>query len=242
MNFDPDSEETAVELAAETFALSKIQKVQVDFNKYKAVVEDMKSKAEAIVIDGANTDILAVEMIGQSAAMAKRIEDKRKEIVKKPNEFVKAVNQLAKPFTEGLAAIKADLDRKHIRFKQEEERRRLEEQRKANEEAEKLQLEINAAAEAVGEIAQVLVSPVVAEPAKITRTQSGSTSIRSVWTAEVTDFAALPDKYKKVDMVSINADVKAGLRNIPGVRIFEDQRTVTRAASIPTVWDDNEKF
>ena len=240
MNFDLE-EETTVEIMESTFGLSKIEQVQIDFKKYETVVTDMLKKAEALTITDGKTDIQAVEMIGQAAAMARAIENKRKEIVKSPNEFVRAVNQFAKPYTDGLAAIKNKLDQKHIRFKQEEEKKRLEAQRKANEEAERLQAEINAAAEAVDETPTVVVQPVILEASKVTRTQSGSTSIKSVWAAEVTDFAALPDKYKKVDMVSINADVKAGLRNIPGVRIYEDQRTVTRAANIPR-WDDNEKF
>jgi len=125
MNFDL-YEEPAVEVMESTFGLSKIQQVQVDFKKYETVVAEMKTKAAAITITDKTTDIQAVEMIGQAAAMSRAIENKRKEIVKSPNEFVKAVNQFAKPYTDGLAAIKSDLDRKHIRFAQEEERRRLE--------------------------------------------------------------------------------------------------------------------
>lgn len=240
MNFDLD-DESAVEIMESTFGLSKIEQVQIDFKRYEAVVADMLKKADALTITDNKTDIQAVEMIGQAAAMVKAIENKRKEIVKAPNEFVKAVNQFARPYTDGLASVKSKLDQKHIKFKQQEEKKRLEQQRIANEAAQRLQAEINAAAAAVDETPTVVVQPVVLEQERVTRTQSGSISIRSVWAAEVTDFAALPDKYKKVDMVSINADVKAGLRNIPGVRIYEDQRTVTRAASVPT-WDDNEKF
>jgi len=241
MDFDLDSEEPAVEVMESTFGLSKIQQVQIDFKKYEAVVAEMKAKAAAITITDKATDIQAVEMIGQAAAMAKAIESKRKEIVKSPNEFVKAVNQFSRPYSDALAAIKGELDQKHIRFAQEEERRRLELQRKANEEAARLQSEINEAAKLANEDIQVVVAPVAVAQDRVTRTQSGSTSIRSVWAAEVTDFAILPDKYKKVDMASINTDVKGGIRNIPGVRIYEDQRTVTRAASIPQ-WNDNEKF
>jgi len=138
MDFDLDSEEPAMEVMGSTFGLSKIQQAQIDFKRYEAVVAEMKTKAAAITITDKATDIQAVEMIGQAAAMAKAIENKREELVKSPNEFVKAVNQFAKPYTDGLAEIKSDLGRKHIRFAQEEEKKRLESQRKAKEEAAKV--------------------------------------------------------------------------------------------------------
>ena len=238
MIFDLDD---SVELMAEeTFALSKIQQVQIDFARYKDKVADMQKAALILSIVDADTNKTAVEMAGQSVAIHKAIEDKRKEIVKSPNDFVKAVNTFAKEYTTALETIKATIGQKITRYAQEQERKRLEAQRKANDEAKKLQDEINQAAEAAQEQPQVVVLPIVQEAPKVTRTSSGSATQTTTWTFEVTDFALLPDQFKMADSVSLNKAVKAGLRQIPGVNIYQIQGTRIRSSSLP--FDNLEQF
>lgn len=48
---------------------------------------------------------------------------------------------------------------------------------------------------------------------------SGSASVRREWKAEVIDKAQIPNEFLIVDMKKINAVVKAGVREIPGVKI-----------------------
>ena len=43
-----------------------------------------------------------------------------------------------------------------------------------------------------------------------------------VWKHEVIDAAAVPREYLMVDDAAIKAAVKAGIRAIPGVRVFEE--------------------
>lgn len=54
------------------------------------------------------------------------------------------------------------------------------------------------------------------------------TSAATVWRAEVTDANQVPRKYLVVDQKLIEADVKAGVRIIPGVNITEDVRRTGR--------------
>jgi hypothetical protein len=54
----------------------------------------------------------------------------------------------------------------------------------------------------------------------VRHTSGGSVSGRIEWKHEVTDPAAVPDKYKPIDEVQIGKDVRAGAREIPGVRIY----------------------
>jgi len=110
---------------------------------------------------------------------------------------------------------------------------REEAERKAREAAERLKGEQDEAARALlqktieDEIAasqvqapQVVV-PVVAAQPTVTRTETGSGHVRMVWEVEVIDAALVPRKYLSVDEKAIRADVKAGIREIPGVKIFE---------------------
>lgn len=105
--------------------------------------------------------------------------------------------------------------------------------RKARDAAEKLQSEKDAAARAIleqtvkeeteaaaMEVPQVVV-PTVAPQQTVTRTETGSGHMRMVWEIEVIAPSMVPDKYKIVDEKAIRADVKAGIRQIPGVKIFE---------------------
>ena len=59
-------------------------------------------------------------------------------------------------------------------------------------------------------------------PPKTVRTEAGSVTIRSAWKFEVVDMAALPDEYKIADAVKLGKVVRAGVREIPGVRIYEE--------------------
>ena len=58
------------------------------------------------------------------------------------------------------------------------------------------------------------------------------TSIRKVWRYEVIDLTQLPDQYvvREPNRAALNAAVLAGAREIPGVRIYEDQIVTTRTA------------
>ena len=48
---------------------------------------------------------------------------------------------------------------------------------------------------------------------------AGSASVRKEWRATVIDESEVPDEYKVIDTKKINAVVKAGVREIPGVKI-----------------------
>ena len=239
MNFD--LEDPTAEMAEETFALSKIEQVQIDFKRYEKNLAEMASNAGTHLINDTATNEQAVVMAGQAKAMFKAIEKKRKEVIAPASEFVAAVNQLVKPLTGILTGIETGLKQRITRYDQEQTLKRLEAQRKANEDADRLQKEIDAAAKESGETPAIVVQSVALDVPKITRTSSGSSSQRTTWAFEVEDFAALPDKFKQIDRVALNAEVKAGIRQIPGVRIYQEQSTQIRSASIPK-WDDNEKF
>jgi hypothetical protein len=54
------------------------------------------------------------------------------------------------------------------------------------------------------------------------------TGVATIWRAEVTNAAEVPRKYLVVDQKLIDADVKQGVRSIPGVAITEDVRRTGR--------------
>lgn len=98
------------------------------------------------------------------------------------------------------------------------ERDRLEALRKAEEEAKANAVE-----------APVVAAPVVQEAPKVTRTEAGSASQRKVWTFEIEHPEAVPREYLTVDEKKIRDAVRMGVREIAGVRIFEESKTVFRS-------------
>lgn len=94
---------------------------------------------------------------------------------------------------------------------------------KEKDEARRAALEKTIADETAAAQAQppVVIAPVIEQKPTVTRTETGSGHLRMDWTFEVTDPAQVPRKYLEVNERAIRADVKAGIREIPGVRIFE---------------------
>jgi hypothetical protein len=99
--------------------------------------------------------------------------------------------------------------------RQEEER--LEAIRKAEEEALKNAVQ-----------APTVAPPVVQEAPKVTRTESGSASQRKVWTFEILNADEVPVQFKVIDEQKIRDAIKTGAREIPGVRIYEETKTIFR--------------
>jgi hypothetical protein len=113
------------------------------------------------------------------------------------------------------------------------QRRMLEEKRKA-EEAARREAEERAKAEATPfDDPAPAPAPVVpiraAEAARVVGFGGRVTATaQTVWKAEVIDPAAVPRQFLMVNEAAIKAAVAGGVREIPGVRIFEDVRTVVR--------------
>jgi len=61
------------------------------------------------------------------------------------------------------------------------------------------------------------------------RTEAGSATQRKVWKHEITDEAQVPREYLMIDEAKVRQAVKQGIREIPGVRIFEHTEIAFRA-------------
>ena len=60
------------------------------------------------------------------------------------------------------------------------------------------------------------------EEKKTVNTLNGSATTKLVWTFEIEDTKKVPNGYKVINEKAIRAAVKAGVREIPGVRIYQD--------------------
>lgn len=205
-----------------------IEAVRKRFQEYEERIDQMHAQATDHKVSDNNSLEAAVTMASQAKAAFKRIDDLRKEYVADPNNYVKSINGFAKVYTSKLKGIEENLKSKISSYQYALEMERRKAEQRAREEARKLQEKINKEA-AAAKIEPVQVAPqVIPQPKTIVRTEAGSASQRMEWKWEQVDFAQVPDEYKALDGVKINKAVRAGIREIAGIRIFEQPTTVLR--------------
>lgn len=185
-------------------------------------VTDMERQAAELEVKSSEAAQNATEMTGQVKRLAKSIDERRKEIIAEPDSFVRKVNGFVKPLSDRLKTLEGFLKRKLSDFAYQQELARREAERLQREAAEKLQAELNQQAAAKG-VEPVQVAPVALQQKQgPTRSDTAVASTVMVWKHEVTDPKAVPREYLMVDDAAIKAAIRGGIREIPGVRIYED--------------------
>ena len=195
---------------------------------YGGLIQEMAAQAESLAVDSHESNLAAVEMAGQVKKLGKTLEEGRVKYTKPANEHVKGINGLIKPFQTKLTIIEAGLKAK---ISQHQARVELE-QRKAEEVARKAQAELQAKLEADAKAAGVeapkLEPAVIAKADPVARTESGTAYQRKTWEFEIEDDRKVPETYKIVSEQLIRAAVRAGVRQIPGVKIYQKTQTQIR--------------
>ena len=203
--------------------------IKRSFAPYHAEIKKMEAQAEAHEVTTAETEKQAVAMAGEAKRLGKKIKAAVEETVNEPNQFVKSVRSFGKDFTEALDRIERGLKDKIGPYAHKAELERREQERKAQEAARALQKKIDAEAKKMGVESVTVVTPVIPKDKGVVRSETGTSShIRKAWKAEVVDESQVPREFCSPDMRLVNQAVKMGVREIPGVRIFEDIQTVLR--------------
>jgi hypothetical protein len=198
-------------------------------------------KAEAMVIESDETVIGATNLLGFIKQSKKQFEDKRTGYVKPLNDQVKAVNDAFKTITAPLDSAETILKQKVLIYNREQEKKRQEEIariERERKEAEERQRVLEAEHEArrlealitEGEIipdlppAEIALVELPPELPTMTRTALGSATVKKVWTFEIIYPNLVPIVYLTIDEKKIREAVRAGVREIPGVRIYQDDQ------------------
>jgi hypothetical protein len=196
--------------------------------RFRSGVSAMQREASEIVVADAATEARCSEMTAQAKTLAKQIIAQQDEIIGDAQRFVKSVQGFTLPFRKDLEAIEGQLKRKlgDYAYRKEMDRRKAEvAAQKATAEA---QRKIDREAKKAGIEPVQLPAPVLPQETAPTRTESGTTSYVPVWDFEVEDVSMVPAKYIVVDRASVLAAIKAGVRDIPGLKIVEKLNVRTR--------------
>ena len=215
------------------------------FQPVKAEIVGLANKCNTIVVSKATIDS-AKSLVKDAQKIEKIIEEKRKEITAPLLEQQRGIkayaDDLVKELSDGIKGLREqirqfEIEQERIRQEQlrkiEEERARVAaETRKAEEERAKLIAEAEKNGTPVSEIPPAPIIPEVSELDLRMREKeleaSKSKSLRTVWDYKVVDESLIPRQYLVVDDKKIRAAIKAGFRDIPGVKIFEDPNLVLR--------------
>lgn len=215
-----------------------ITKVKYDFEKalseakerfkaYQKKIEDMAAKVKAFKV---NSDADAAELTklaAEAAELAKTLEENRKEKIKDPDTYVRKLNAFVKSFRDILTEPKAktglvEIAKKKIgdyQFQKELQRRKAEKQ--AQDEAAKLQAKMDKEAAEAGVEAPQLPAMQMPQTTGPIRTESGSANFGTEWIYELEDITKVPADYLIVNDQKAKAAIKAGIREIPGLKIKE---------------------
>lgn len=185
-------------------------------------------EAEEIAVTDGTTHKLAISKAGDMKKLIKAFEARRKEIIGPADSFVREINKFCKIVKDRANAALSVYNRKVSTYSAQLEAERREREAKQRAEAEALQKKLDEEAKAKGyEAPKVEVTPT--KPETVTRTEDGTSAhTRKVWTFEIEDFAKVPDRYKVIDDRVVNADIRAGVLEIPGLRVFQKETTVFR--------------
>jgi len=196
--------------------------------KYETKLKQLEAQAEKYQVTDTVTSEHIVELGTRSAKLVKMLTADRKTRIAEQDKWVRAVNKLYKPLTAAGDKIKEICGNK---FKAYQAKVRLEEHKRekaAREAQEKLQKQLDDEAEKAG-VEKVTAAPIVISKAeKITRTETGSASIRMVWTWEIDKIEEVPKEYFLLNDAMIEKQVKAGIRQISGLKIFQKDSTTFR--------------
>lgn len=205
------------------FTLSQIKKSKELKQVEKGLVIYQEKKTKLVVINNQDDYNKASDFVKDIAVAYKKIEQKRKFFVDPYRQVVNEINSIFKEKTNNLEILKEDVKKVMLSWYQKEKERIRKEQQKIEEQNAK---KIEKAKEKNKPMPPVLKHA----PAEIEKTSKGVKSFATVkqlpkW--EVVDFSKLKDEYKTTDKKKIDKLVKAGLREIEGLRIyFEDNLAV----------------
>jgi len=175
--------------------------------KAKRDATKLAAVADSIMVTTSAQEEKAYDALTQIKTALKTVEAERKKITAPLNQSLKAANVMFKTLSEPFKTADSIIRQKILDFREEQE----EKARKEQERREKIQ----AAHEAKGHQTYDLeeVEPEVAQETKTVKR----------WTYEVLDESKVPEAYKMLNSSAVWIAIRAGVREIKGLRIYQGE-------------------
>jgi hypothetical protein len=171
-----------------------------------------------MVTDQQSADI-ANDILIKITAGLKEIEKKRLSFTAPLNQSLKEINATFKGITEPISDAKTELSQRLMSWRAAEQKRIQDEQDAARKEEERRR-KIQEAHAAKGHQVSETTTP-VAKPMPFS--VQDTTRTRKQWTYDILDEKQIPREYLMVDKTEIMKAVSSGVRDIPGVKIYQKE-------------------
>lgn len=191
-----------------------------------ASVNELVEKSESFSVGSAQEAEQGLSLAMQSRKLYNSIENTRKEIVRPHLDFQRSIKAYADGFSSALKKMERNLLGKVEGFQKEQEREaaRLHAIKVKKEEEERRKIEeANKKAEVKIPVPTVPTpAPYIPPPQKIA-VEDGISRTEQVWKFDINDASIIPREYLIIDERAIKHSIKAGIRSIPGVKIYSEQ-------------------
>jgi hypothetical protein len=179
-------------------------------------IQVIEKETSPLLAQVSNYVIKTVEDVDSASAFLKKIKDAETGIENKRLEFTAPLNQSLKAINDTFKKLKAPLlEAKMLLTNRILDWRRAEQEKIAKEEERRRK--IQEAHEKQGH--QVNEPVVMLRP----DTHIGNSQVRKVWKWKLTDFTKLSDEFKTINGVYVNQKIREGVREIPGLEIFQEE-------------------
>ena len=207
----------------------QIEPIQKELEQYKPKLAELEKQAKALKVTDNETFQISIDGAGTAKTLLKAIDGRKAEQTGPYREFINKVNNAAKFFTDPLKRVAEEFSRKGGDYQYQLELARKKQQKAIEEANRKLQEDLDKQAKQDG-IEAPVVTPVKApKPENVYHTEGGhSQHLRKPWVGEIEDPEKVPHEYCIPDQKLINQAVKMGVREIPGVKIYQKVTAVHR--------------
>lgn len=199
----------------------------------KLTMETIYLAASVVVEDQEGVE-WATAILGELATQHKQAETLRLSFTTPLNASLKTINVFFSTLVAPLVEADQTLRRKVLKFREAERQRFLADQARLTADRDAKEAAARAAitnpatsladgrqALAAADAADEALAQVPVPPAPTVRTALGTTTVRRVMDFEITDLAQVPADYLQVNAEAVRTAIRRGVRDIPGIRIFE---------------------
>jgi hypothetical protein len=184
-----------------------------EIGKFSTGVQFLLKKMSELEIATDEECKAALRIAGEAKTLYKQIEDVRKRAIEPSRKVIAVVNDAAKYLTQQLDNLAESINIKLAMW-----HKTLEDQAKVAKES----------AKQLSDSLGLNIDIYVPEAPKTLSNEYAVASKKIVWEFEVSDEASIPREYLSVDEKKIKEAVKAGIREIPGVKIWEGSTMTIR--------------
>lgn len=210
--------------SVEVISREEVKELEVDITNIQAQGGALKVTCQGDYQKG-------VELLSWIQKSVKKAEEKRKFFVSPLNDHVARINAFFRNFTQPLTEMRGVIEPKMLSWRRAEDARIAAEEERIKKEQAAIQRKLEKDAKKNGDpVPQTLPVPTVAPQAKTVFAENGMATVKKNWAWRVKNEDIIPNEYWILDEKKINAAVRAGIRNIRGVEIYQEESLSVRGA------------